>query len=171
MVPSRAPSVGIEDSIGIFSPSSRFWGHCYLPQLWFLVLVAQSCSTLCDSMDCRQLDSSVHGILQARILERVATPFSSRSSSTQGWNPCLLHCRQILYCLSHQRSPLWFLTSILFLGNMHECIPPTCGTKRLTRPSTTNVHETLLWAKHNSRCWWNSRKQNKAPAFVELTFW
>ena len=104
MVPSRAPSVGIEDSIGIFSPSSRFWGHCYLPQLWFLVLVAQSCSTLCDSMDCRQLDSSVHGILQARILERVATPFSSRSSSTQGWNPCLLHCRQILYCLSHQRS-------------------------------------------------------------------
>ena len=25
---------------------------------------------------------------------------------TQGLNPCLLHCRQILYCLSHQGSPI-----------------------------------------------------------------
>ena len=38
------------------------------------VLVAQSCPTLCDSMDCSPPDSSVHGILQARILQRVAIP-------------------------------------------------------------------------------------------------
>ena len=37
---------------------------------------AQSCSTLCDPMDCNQPGSSVHGILQARILEWVAMPFS-----------------------------------------------------------------------------------------------
>ena len=36
------------------------------------VLVAQLCPTLCDSMDCLLPDSSVHGILQARILEWVA---------------------------------------------------------------------------------------------------
>ena len=36
---------------------------------WSLVLVAQSYLTLCDSMDCNLLHSSVHGILQARILE------------------------------------------------------------------------------------------------------
>ena len=35
------------------------------------VLVAQSCLTLCDSTDCSSPDSSVHGILQARILEWV----------------------------------------------------------------------------------------------------
>ena len=35
----------------------------------------QSCPTLCNPMDCR-LGSSVHGILQARILEWVAIPFS-----------------------------------------------------------------------------------------------
>ena len=35
-------------------------------------LVAQSCPTLCDSLDCSPLGSSVHGILQARILEWVA---------------------------------------------------------------------------------------------------
>ena len=35
------------------------------------VFVAQSCLTLCDSTDCSSPDSSVHGILQARILEWV----------------------------------------------------------------------------------------------------
>ena len=42
--------------------------------------VAQSCPTLCDSMDCRPSGSSVHGILQARILEWVAISFSRGSS-------------------------------------------------------------------------------------------
>ena len=32
----------------------------------------QSCPTLCDPMDCSPSGSSVHGILQARILERAA---------------------------------------------------------------------------------------------------
>ena len=40
------------------------------------VLVAQSCPTLCDSMNCSPQGSSVHGILQARILEWVAIPVS-----------------------------------------------------------------------------------------------
>ena len=39
-------------------------------------LVAQSCSTLCDPMNCSPPGSSVHGILQARILEWVAIPSS-----------------------------------------------------------------------------------------------
>ena len=41
-----------------------------------VVLAAQSCPTLCDPMDCSPPVSSVHGILQARILEWVAIPFS-----------------------------------------------------------------------------------------------
>ena len=40
------------------------------------VLVTQSCPTLCDPMDCSPSSSSVHGILQARILEEAAIPFS-----------------------------------------------------------------------------------------------
>ena len=44
------------------------------------VLVAQSCPTLCDPMDCSPPGSSVHEILQARILEWVAIPFSRGSS-------------------------------------------------------------------------------------------
>ena len=43
-------------------------------------LVAKSCPTLCNPMDCSLTDSSVHGVLQARILEWVAISFSRGSS-------------------------------------------------------------------------------------------
>ena len=103
------------------------------------VKVAQSCPTLCYPMDHR-----IRGILQARILEWVAFPFSRESSKprdqtqvpplqadslpaepqgkpenpgvgslsllqwifqTQESNRGLLHCRWILYRLSHKGSP------------------------------------------------------------------
>ena len=44
------------------------------------VNVAQSCLILCDPIDYRLPGSSVHGILQTRILEWVAVPFSRGSS-------------------------------------------------------------------------------------------
>ena len=46
---------------------------------WSEVKVAQSCPTLCDPMDCSPPGSSVHGILQARILDWVAISFSRGS--------------------------------------------------------------------------------------------
>ena len=52
------------------------------------VLVAQSCPTLCESMDCSPLGSSVHGTFQARILEWVTMP-SSRGSSQDRDQPCV----------------------------------------------------------------------------------
>ena len=51
------------------------------------VKVAQSCPTLCNPVD-----YTVHGILQARILEWVAVPFSRGIFPIQGWNPGLPHC-------------------------------------------------------------------------------
>ena len=45
------------------------------------VKVTQLCPTLCDPMD-----YTVHGILQARILQWVAYPFSSRSSQPRNWS-------------------------------------------------------------------------------------
>ena len=44
------------------------------------VLVAQLCPTIFDPMDCNLPGSSVHVILQARILEWVAIPFFRGSS-------------------------------------------------------------------------------------------
>ena len=43
------------------------------------VLVTQLCPTLCDPMDSNPPGSSVHGILQARILQWVASSFSNRN--------------------------------------------------------------------------------------------
>ena len=47
------------------------------------VKVTQSCPTLCDPMDCSPPGSSVHGILQVRLLVWVAFPFSRGSSQSR----------------------------------------------------------------------------------------
>ena len=49
------------------------------------VLVAQSCLTLYGPMYCSPPGTSAHGILQARILEWVAIPFSRGSLWPRGW--------------------------------------------------------------------------------------
>ena len=54
--------------------------HQYIVSLSLCREVAQSCSTLCDPMDCSPPGSSLHGILQARVLEWVAISFSRESS-------------------------------------------------------------------------------------------
>ena len=50
------------------------------------MLVAQSCLTL-QSMDCSLSSSSVHGILQVRIVEWVAIPFSRGDLANPGFKP------------------------------------------------------------------------------------
>ena len=49
------------------------------------LLATQSCLTLCEPMDYSLPGSSVHGILQARILEWVAIPLSRGSSWPRDW--------------------------------------------------------------------------------------
>ena len=57
----------------------------YIVKVKLWKLVAQSCLTLCDSVDYSPRGSSVHGILQARVLEWVAIPFSRGSSQSRDW--------------------------------------------------------------------------------------
>ena len=54
------------------------------------VLAAQSCPTLCNPIDCNPPGPSVHGILQARIMEWVAISFSRGSS--QPWDQTWVSC-------------------------------------------------------------------------------
>ena len=66
----------------------------------YVCLVAQSCLTLCDPMHC-----IVHGILETRTLEWVASPFSRGPSRPRTeLRLSLLHCRWTLYHLRHQGS-------------------------------------------------------------------
>ena len=60
--------------------------------------------TVCNPMDCSPPDSSVHGILQARIMEWVAISFC-KGFSTQRLKLHLLHWQEDSLTLSHQRSP------------------------------------------------------------------
>ena len=64
---------------------------------------SESHSVVSDSL--QPMGYTVHGVLQARILEWVAIPSSKGSSPTQGSNPGLRHCRWILCQLSHKGSP------------------------------------------------------------------
>ena len=72
--------------------------------------VAQSCLTLCDPMD-----YTVHGILQARILEWVACPFSRGSSQPRDWTQvsCIVGelfnswaTREALILLNYRHTPI-----------------------------------------------------------------
>ena len=67
------------------------------------VLATQLCLTLCDPMDCSPPGSSVHGILQARVLESVAILFSRGSSRPR--DPTWVSCTAgRLYHLNHRGS-------------------------------------------------------------------
>ena len=81
-----------------------------LTELIVCVLIVQLCPILWDPMDYRPPGSPVHGILQARILERVVIPFSRGSSWPRDRT---LHWRWILYCLSHKEA--WDTTGLPIL--------------------------------------------------------
>ena len=86
--------------------------HTHTHTYWFLhlnclwkmkVLVAQSCLTLCHSMDfqCFSCPGKNTGVGSHSLLQSIFP--------TQGSNPGLLHCRQTLYHPSHQGSPIYLL--------------------------------------------------------------
>ena len=67
-----------------------------------LCSVSQSCSTLCDPMDCSPPGSSVHGDSPGKNTEVGCHALLQGIFPTQGSNPGLPHCRWTLYHLSHQ---------------------------------------------------------------------
>ena len=73
--------------------SNAWWGN------FLLVKATQLCPALCNSMDYSLPGSSVHGILQARILEWVAIPFSMGSSQPRDWT--------WVSCTSSRLFPVW----------------------------------------------------------------
>ena len=70
---------------------------CNFSVSWKLLLVAESCPSLPNSMDCSLPGSSVHGILQARILEWVSISFSRGPSWPRDQTHVFCTGRWILY--------------------------------------------------------------------------
>ena len=69
------------------------------------MLIAQSCLTLCDPMDCSLPGSSVYGDSPGKNTGVGCHALLQGIFPTQESNQGVLHCRQILYQLSYQGSP------------------------------------------------------------------
>ena len=102
-------------------------------EMW---LVTQSCPTLCDPMDCSPPGSSVHRILQARILEWVVIPFFGDlpNQETEPGSPALqadslpseplaalLLILHLMYNLHIHVFSLYFCTSFYCLDSFLSC--------------------------------------------------
>ena len=75
--------------------------------------VGQLYLTLCNPMDCSPPGSSIHEDSPGKTTGMGCHTLLQGIFSTQGSNPGLLHCRQILYHLSHQGSP-WILEWVAY---------------------------------------------------------
>ena len=76
---------------------------------YVLCLIAQSCQILGDPMNCSHPGSSVHGHSPGKNTGVVCHALLQGIFLTQVSNQYLLHCRQILYSLSHQGSPSYVM--------------------------------------------------------------
>ena len=96
------------------------------------VLVAQSCLTLCDPLVFSPPGSSVHGDSPGKNTGVGSQALLQEIFPTQGLNPGLLHCRQMLYPLSNQGRPSerevdvfvefpYFLYDLVNVGNLTSC--------------------------------------------------
>ena len=92
---------GMSSSINTLVPRDCFkWAWLPMRPCAYIPKSLQSCLTLCDPKDCSSPGSSVHGILQARILEWIAMPSSRGSSRPRDWGRAsYVSCidRQVLY--------------------------------------------------------------------------
>ena len=82
--PSATPwTAAFQAPLSVGFSRQEYWSGVPLPSpilMFRMCLVTQSCLTLCDPIECNPPGFPVHGVLHARIVERVAIPFSRRSS-------------------------------------------------------------------------------------------
>ena len=100
--------------------------HIFNMKTCVSVLSHQSCLTLCDPRDCSPPGSSVHGILQARILEWVAISSFRGSSWPRDQTTCLMHWQAGSLPLAPPRKPQHALLSAHKSGNGLNISKITC---------------------------------------------
>ena len=140
--------------LGFIKSSNLAWINISIFFLmdWFLLKVKkwkfvsdslQLYLTLCHPMDCSPAGSSVHGILQARILQWVAVSFS-RGSSWLG-SPAL----QIDSLLSEHQGKPFLLTQL-----------------KTVRSHCTPMKTTRIWNTDSSKCWRGFRARGASHSLL-----
>ena len=110
--------------------------------------VAQLCPTLCTPVDCSLPSSSVHGILQARILERVSISFSRGSSRPRDWT--------WVFWIAGRHFTVWATREAIYVGGgvcvciiyIHVCIYVCiCAYFYIC------MWKKACWKVSNRKCW------------------
>ena len=101
--------------------------------------VTQSCWTLCGPVDYSPPGSSVHGASPGKNSGVGSHALLPGDLPNPGIKPCLPHCRQILYRLSHQGSPLATQKGLFIVDSLFNF-----------KDHWTQWHETLIkrWFKN-----------------------
>ena len=123
------------------------------PLFSYCVKVSQPCLTLWDHTDCSLPGSSVHGVLQARILEWVAIPFSRGSSWPRDWTKVFHIVGRFFTVWATREVPLYAqrsFYSIIVEFSLHSAvlahltmgskIPATCMQNINTLSKTSSSH-------------------------------
>ena len=90
-------------------------------------------SDFCDPMDCSSPGSSVHEILQARILEWVAILFSRRSSQPRDWIQ--------VYCIAGRFLTIWPTLLISYISSVAQSCPTLCDSMDCSTPGFLVQHQ------------------------------
>ena len=98
-----------------------------------LRLVTQSCLTLCHSMVCSPPGSSVRGNSPGKNTGMSCHALLQGNFPIPGSNPGLPHCRQILYQLRHQESPVWCQVMSNYFVNLMDCSPSRCSVHGISQ--------------------------------------
>ena len=117
-----------------------------------LCLVAQSCLTLCDPMDCSPPGSSVHGILQARTLGWIAMPSSWGSSQPREWTQ--------VSCIAGRFITIWVTREAHNCWNWRESVSSNSCLGMLSLFNCIQLSVTLWTTDPRVLCPWNSPGKN-----------
>ena len=112
--------------------------------------VTQSCPTLWDPMGCSLSGSSIHGILQARVLEWIAISFSRRSSRPRN--------RTWVFCIAGRRFTIWATRKanwLIILSFMHSIIKVKYHSQIARLPGVSLfLHKSDKQNSFTPRCQW-----------------
>ena len=116
------------------------------------VLVTQLCPALCDPTDCSPPDFSVNEILQARILEWIAIPFSRGTSQPRDWTlVSYIAGRFFTFWATGKSVPVRM--AIIKMSTSHKCCRG-CGEKGMLLHYCGNAN----WYSHYGRWYEDSLK-------------
>ena len=125
-------------------PIYKIYGVMQNGKLCVCAKSLQSCLTLCNPMNCSPPGSSVHGILQARILEWVAVPFSRESSQSADWTrvSCLLHWQAGSLVLVPPGKPEY---SAIKKNEIMSCATTWMDLKMIILNKLSQAEKTTIW--------------------------